>query len=191
MTMKIRSIRSRAAVVVAAAAIVTAGLSGTASAASAGPAPHQPNPVPAPYPGAVAALNPGAGAVLPAPPSAPVASSGTLLLAGCTPYVDGDHAHVTSGQVSVHGWWYRGTCANTKTTVSVGLQEYYSDKTWRTKATGSANVWPGGGSANWANARHVCESTVIAAWRSYIIVKIGNGASAYTTGQNLACRTLT
>jgi hypothetical protein len=72
--------------------------------------------------------------------------------------------------------------------VYIGLQEYYSDKTWRTKATGSAYVWPGGGSANWATARRTCENTFVAGWRSYIIVYIGNGASAYTTGQNLACQ---
>jgi len=110
--------------------------------------------------------------------------------AACTPYVDGDHAHVSSGDVSVHGWWYRNTCPNTKTTVYVGLQEYYSDGTWRTKATGSKYVYPGGGSANRAVARHVCESVVTAGWRSYVIVHIGNGASAYTPAQNLACRTV-
>jgi hypothetical protein len=111
--------------------------------------------------------------------------------AACTPYVDGDYAHLSSGDVSAHGWWYQGTCPNTKTTVTIGLQEYYSDNTWRTKATGSAYVYPGGGSANRAVARHVCESTVPAGWRSYVIVTIGTGASAYTAAQNLACRTLT
>lgn len=189
MTMKISSMLPRAAVAVA-AAIMTAGLSGTASAATGGPAPDHPYPVPAPYPGAASTLNPDADPVLPAPPSAPVTSSGTFLF-GCTPYVQGDNVHVTSGQVSAHGWWYRGTCPNVKTTVYIGLQEYYSDNTWRTKATGSAYVWPGGGSSNWANARHVCESTVPAGWRSYIVVYIGNGASAYKPALNLACRTLT
>jgi hypothetical protein len=183
MTMKIPSMLSRAAVAVAAAAVVTAGLGGTASAATGGATSE---PVPAPYPGPIPALNLGVDTAL----AAPVMSSGTSLLAACTPYVNGDHAHVTSGQASVHGWWIRGTCPNTKTTVYVGLQEYYSDQVWRTKATGSAYVWPGGGSANWANARRVCESAVTAAWRSYIIVRIGNGSSAYTTGQNLPCRTL-
>ena len=112
-------------------------------------------------------------------------------MAACSPYVDGDYAHVSSGDVSAHGWWYQGTCPNTKTTVTIGLQEYYSDGSWRTKATGSANVYPGGGSANRATARHVCESVVPAGWRSYVIVTIGTGASAYTAAQNLACRTLT
>jgi hypothetical protein len=78
-----------------------------------------------------------------------------------------------------------------KFTRQIGLQEYYSDGSWRTMATGSAYVYPGGGSSNWANARHICESVVVAGWRSYVIVNIGNGASANTAAQNLACRTLT
>lgn len=181
--MNIPSIRSRAGIAVAALAILTAGLSGPASAAARGPAPHHPEPVPAPYPGA--------GAVLPTPPSAPVTSSGPLLPDACTPYVDGDNAHLSGGDVSAHGWWYRGTCPNQKTTVYIGLQEFYSDGIWRTKDTGSAYVWPGGGSANWATARRTCENRFVAGWRSYIIVYIGNGASAYTPGQNLACQVLT
>lgn len=147
------------------------------------------SPVPSPYPGAVPATDPSAGAVLPVPPSASI--GGTVPATACTPYVDGDYAHVSSGDVSVHGWWYQGNCPNTKTTVTIGLQEYYSDGSWRTKATGSASVYPGGGSGNRATARHLCESVVPAGWRSYVIVTIGNGASEYTASQNLACRTLT
>jgi hypothetical protein len=162
------------------AILVSGGLGGVASAAPGGAAvaAH-----PAPYPGgsvsSAAATALAIGGVVPA------------VAAACTPYVDGDNAHLSSGDVSVHGWWYRNNCANTKTTVTIGLQEYYSDGSWRTKATGSAYVWPGGGSANRAVARHVCESMVSAGWRSYVIVTIGNGASAYTPAQNLACRTLT
>ena len=163
------------AVLVAAAVMALGSVDGVASAAAAGRASlaH-----PAPYPAASADS------------STDVVSGSIVPAAACTPYVDGDHAHVSSGDVSVHGWWYRNNCANTKTTVYVGLQEYYSDGTWRTKATGSKYVWPGGGSANRAVARHVCESVVPAGWRSYVIVHIGNGASAYTPAQNLACRTL-
>lgn len=187
--MKISSMRSRAATAVTAIAIATAVLSGTASAAASGSSPQQPRPVPAPYPGAVPAPDPGASAVVPESPLAPVTSSSAVASA-CTPYVDGDYAHVSSGEVSVHGWWYRNNCANTKTTVTIGLQEYYSDGVWRTKATGSAYVYPGGGSGNRATARRVCESVITAAWRSYVIVAIGNGASAYTAAQNLPCRTI-
>jgi len=186
--MNIPSIRSRAGIAVAALAILTAGLSGAASAAASGAAPHHSHPVPAPYPGAVPAPNPGADAVLPTSPPAPFTSGGPLLPDACTPYVQGDNAHKSGGDVSAHGWWYRGTCPNQKTTVYIGLQEFYSDGLWRTKDTGSAYVWPGGGSANWATARRTCENTFVAGWRSYIIVYIGNGASAYTPTQNLACQ---
>jgi hypothetical protein len=72
--------------------------------------------------------------------------------------------------------------------VYIGLQEYYSDNTWRTKATGQKYVWPGGGSANWAAAHATCVNTKLAGWRSYVIVYIGNGASAYTAAQNLYCQ---
>lgn len=119
--------------------------------------------------------------------------------AACTPYVDGDYVHVTSGDASGHGWWYLGNCANQKTTVSMGIQEYWCVLTngvctsyfWRTEATGSAYVYPGGGSGNRANARSTCQNTRTAAWRSYVIVSLGNGASAYTAAQNLACQNLT
>jgi hypothetical protein len=40
------------------------------------------------------------------------------------------------------------------------------------------------------HAAHM-RNVVPAGWRSYVIVYIGNGASAYTAAQNLACRTLT
>lgn len=143
------------------------------------------SPVPAPYPGAVTAPNPGANAVLPAPPPAP---SGAAPAAACTPYAAGDYAHLSSGDVSAHGWWYQNNCPNTKATVTVGLQEYFSDGVWRDKGTvGSASVYPGGGSANRASARDTCVGVVFAGWRSYVIVSIGNGASAYTAAQNLYC----
>lgn len=108
--------------------------------------------------------------------------------AACVPYVDGDNVHVSSGDVSGHGWWYRNTCANTKTTVTIYLYEYYSDKTWHWKNTGSKSVYPGGGSANRAAVRIACTGVVPAAWRTLVVVKIGAGASAYTKTLNLPCR---
>jgi hypothetical protein len=192
MTMKLPSLRSHAAIAVAAAAILTVGLTGTASAATGsvatgGPAP-QSQPVPAPYPGAVPAPDPGAGAVLPTLLPAPVTGSGAAPAAACTPYVDGDYAHLSSGDVSSHGWWYQGSCPFTKVTVTIGLQEYFSDGIWRNKGTiGSAYVYPGGGSARRATARDLCVGVALAAWRSYVRVSIGTGASAYTPAQNLNC----
>jgi hypothetical protein len=75
-----------------------------------------------------------------------------------------------------------------KTTVYIGIQEYYSDGSWRTKATGQKYVWPGGGSANWAAAHAYCDNTKLAGWRSYVIVYIGNGASGYTPAFNRYCQ---
>jgi hypothetical protein len=178
MIMKTRNIRSLTSIAVTTVALLAVGgLGGTASAATAGPA-SQPHP--APYPAA--------GAVVVAPDLAPVTSNGIVPATACTPYVDGDYAHLSSGDVSAHGWWYQGTCANTKTTVTIGLQEYFSDGTWHNQGTvGQANVYPGGGSANRAVARQVCEGVALAGWRSYVIVNIGLGASAYTNAQNLNC----
>jgi hypothetical protein len=168
----------RAAISVAAVTLVASGILGGVSSAAAAPVASPPYPIP--YPGA------GTGsAVLPPIPA-------TLIQAtSCTPYVDGDYAHVSSGDVSAHGWWYQGTCPNQKTVVTIGLQEYFSDLTWHDEGTvGTANVYPGGGSANRAVARVTCAATTPpAGWRSYVIVTIGTGASAYTTAQNLNCRT--
>lgn len=177
--MKIPSRLSRGAIAVAAVATLTAPLSGTSSAAAGGHAPDS-GAVPAPYPGA--------GALLPAPPSAPVRSSGPD---ACQPIAAGDYAHLSFGDASAHGWWYRGNCINTLATVYVYLQEYYSDGSWRTKARGSAFVYPGGGSGNRANARRRCENPFVAGWRSLVIVQIGNGDSTYTPGRNLPCQVLT
>lgn len=112
--------------------------------------------------------------------------------AGCTPFAQGDNVHPSSGDASGHGWWTIGDggCPNEKAKVTVGLQEYFSDKTWHNEGSvGTASVYPGGGSANRAVARATCASTVPAGWRSYVIVAIGNGASGYTPAQNIACRT--
>jgi len=176
--MKIPSRRSRAAITVVAAAILASGaLGGMAPAATGDTAP---GPVPAPYPYP--------GTVPPTPPPIP-GSGGAPTVNTCTPFVNGDNVHgPTSGDASGHGWWYRNNCTNVKATVYIGLQEYFSDGTWHNQgAIGSKYVYPGGGSANWANARQVCEGFALAGWRSYVYVTIGNGASAYTPAQNLNC----
>jgi hypothetical protein len=158
-----------AGVALTGAAFVSAGT--PASAADTASAAH-----PAPYPYADTAA------------STPRALVPDAAAAACVPYVDGDNVHVSSGDVSGHGWWYRNTCANTKTTVTIYLYEYYSDNTWRWKNTGSKSVYPGGGSANRAAVRIGCTGVVPAAWRTLVVVKIGAGASAYTKTLNLPCR---
>lgn len=177
--MKIPGRLSGAAITVAAATLAASGIfGGVASAATSAPAASAPYPIP--YPGA------GTGSSV--PPPIPV---GQVAAAECTPFVDGDNVHVSSGDVSAHGWWYLGSCANQKTVVSIGLQEYFSDKTWHNEgAVGTKNVYPGGGSANRAATRVTCAATApTAGWRSYVIVTLGTGASAYTGALNLACRT--
>src|SRR5690348_13241622 len=168
-------LRSRASIVVAAAMVASGSFAGVASAATSGPAS---SPHPAAYPGA---------GTMSTALSANLVTTGPLLADACTPYVDGDHAHLSSGDVSAHGWWYRNTCPNEKTTVRIYLYEYFSDQTWHFQSSGSAYVWPGGGSGNRATARQVCEGVALAGWRSLIAVSIGNGASAYTPAQNLNC----
>lgn len=120
-------------------------------------------------------------------PVGSVTSGGIAPAATCTPYVDGDNLHITSGEVSAHGWWYQGTCPNTKATVTIWIQEYFSDRTWHTQGSGQAYVWPGGGSSNWANARQVCEGVALVPRRALVSVNIGTGASAQTDFRNLNC----
>jgi hypothetical protein len=154
---------------------------GMVRAGSSAPA----SPQPAPYPGTAAEADQGA----------PSITGGSVPLTACTPYVNGDTVHVSSGDASSHGWWLIGNCPNVKATVTNVLQEYFSDKTWRTQATNSGSVYPsltGGspGSANWVVARHACSGgTVTAGWRHAVIVNIGNGSSAYVGFANLPCRT--
>jgi hypothetical protein len=167
-------ISSRVGVTVAAVGILASGcLAGVTTAASASTAPY-----PTVYPG------PGT----PPPTGPPIPVTGAPD-AECTPYVAGDYAHPSGGDVSAHGWWYRNNCPNQKTTVLIGLQEYFSDKTWHDEGpTQDADVWPGGGSANWVPNHLPCQGVAKAGWRSYIIITApGTGASAYTAARDLNC----
>jgi len=179
--MKTPSIRSRAAIAVAAIAILTAGLSGATSAAAGGPATHHAYPVPAPYPGARADRS--------TSPSAPVTISGELSpeMANCTPTANGDYVHVSSGDASGHGWWLQGNCPYTKSSVTVQLNEWYSDNSWHNKNSATGSVYPGGGAGNRVTARQTCVGTTLAGWRSVVTVWIGWGNTVYTTGQNIYC----
>jgi hypothetical protein len=161
-----------------AACVMMATFGTGAALATASPAGQVAAAHPTTYSGASA----GAGGIV---ASAPVAA---IPAAACNPFVDGDNVHVSSGDVSGHGWWYQGSCGNVKTTVYIYLYEYYSDGSWREKNSGSKNVYPGGGSANRAATRIVCTGVIPAAWRTLVVVHIGNGASAYTKTLNLPCR---
>jgi hypothetical protein len=114
---------------------------------------------------------------------------------GCSPQADGDYVHVSSSPpatASGHGWWLKGNCTAAKAQVTVQLQEYYSDGSWRDKGTaGVADVYSGGGSSNWANGRATCSSTTLTGWRSQVTADvIGQSGlnQIYTPTQNVKCR---
>jgi hypothetical protein len=109
----------------------------------------------------------------------------------CEPIAAGDNVHKSSGAVSGHGWWTRGTCPNQKAQVTIYLYEYYEDGTWRLKDSNSGMVWPGGGSANRVTARRTCDNANLAGWYTNVRVDVGNGDRYNTASQYLACWVLT
>lgn len=97
--------------------------------------------------------------------------------AACQPHAQGDPPHKSSGDASAHGWWTRGTCPNTRATVSIFLWELYSDGSWRLKASNSGSIYPGGGSGKRVTVRRTCENNLMAGWSTTVSVSIGNGDS--------------
>lgn len=115
------------------------------------------------------------------------------IAAACVPYAIGDNVHVSSSapEASGHGWWSKGTCADSTATVAVYLQEFFTDGVWRGRgSTGMGTYPPGGGSGNRATARQACLGVVPAGWRSLVVVQTpsGGAASGYTPSQNIPCR---
>lgn len=68
----------------------------------------------------------------------------------------GDNAHVTRGEVSVHGWWTKQSGPAAKARVTVWLQAHKGAK-WKTIQKGARTVKPGTGKR--ANARKKCKNT--------------------------------
>lgn len=145
------------------------------------------------------------GAAVPAPAPAGamnsshgISSATSLGLAqrsSCSPTAKGDYAHISSTApqtASGHGWWLRNNCTAAKATVEIALQEYFSDGSWRSRGQGGqATVYPGGGSANRANARAVCQTKTLTGWRSVVhVYPVGESGSGSTTtaAQNIDCR---
>lgn len=176
MTLKIPSRLFRAAIAIA--AVATLSVSGTGWAATTDRVTD-----PVEDPGAVPAPYLGGPIVLPVPPP--------TLAAACQPHAQGDYVHLSSGSVSGHGWWTRGTCPNTKAPVYIFLFEHYSDGTWRLKGGNSGSIWPGGGSANRVTVRRTCESPAVAGWMSRVEVYIGSDDFIYTPVVNRACSVFT
>jgi hypothetical protein len=87
------------------------------------------------------------------------ASNGSKFV--CFYNVRGDNVHISNSayEASGHGWWVNINCPATLAVVTVQLQEYYSDGSWRNKGTlGRSTVRSGGGSGNRATGRAVCNN---------------------------------
>ena len=115
----------------------------------------------------------------------------------CVFYTEGDYVHVSSTafEASGHGWWVNGNCDATWAVVTVQLQEYYSDGSWRNKGTvGKATVRSGGGSGNRATGRAGCNNASVTGWRSVVDVDLvglaDDPGKLHTTGRNIGCRRL-
>jgi hypothetical protein len=113
----------------------------------------------------------------------------------CNFYTNGDYVHISSTafEASGHGWWTNVDCNTSYADVTVQLQEYYSDGSWRNKGiVGRARVRSGGGAGNRATGRAGCESGAVTGWRSVVDVDLvglaDDPGKLYTPGQNIGCR---
>jgi len=107
----------------------------------------------------------------------------------------GDYVHLSSSafEASGHGWWVNGNCNATLAIVTVQLQQYYADGSWRNAGTaGSATVRSGGGAGNRATGRAGCAGRGLTGWRSVIDVDLvglaDDPGKLVTPGQNIYCR---
>jgi hypothetical protein len=127
-----------------------------------------------------------------------LAQSGPITAGSCTYEQAIDNPHISSTAplaASVHGWWLKdaGTCPS-QANVDVYLQGWWCDIygcRWITVASGSADVYAGGGSGNRVTARRTCSSSKTVGWRGQVDVDlIGvSDPSGLTDSsiQNLAC----
>ncbi len=113
----------------------------------------------------------------------------------CAFTMNGDYVHVSSTafEASGHGWWVNGNCNATLALVTVQLQQYYSDGTWRNVGTaGSATVSSGGGAGNRSTGRATCTSSSVTRWRSVIdvdVIGVLDPPDKLTTStRNISCR---
>jgi hypothetical protein len=97
------------------------------------------------------------------------AASAESLAASCWVDFYGDYVHVSSGDASGHGRWDTSyACRYGYSEVSVGLYEYYSDGTWRQKASGKGTVRPYNYYKQQVTARRDCDNTRYTSWRSLV-----------------------
>lgn len=113
-------------------------------------------------------------------------------LLGCTPVSGRDNPHYSSGDVSGHGWWDKGSCSASTAHVYNCLYEFYTDNTWRQKAcSAKLQLRPGGGSGNRTTARARCNPTAgLISWRNHVDVdvdgQIDTGEQPYNQA-NVVC----
>lgn len=142
------------------------------------------------------------------PAAVPAAEEGQTVLSGsasasdevqaaaiCTFTTNGDYVHVSSSafEASGHGWWVNGNCNTSTAVVTVQLQQYYSDGSWRNVGTvGRSTVRSGGGAGNRATGRGGCNNSSVTGWRSVIdvdLVGLADDPGKLTTpSRNIACR---
>lgn len=144
-------------------------------------------------------------APVPAPAPVSAASDGSLsmdstgsseaLAAVCVFTTRGDYVHVSSSafEASGHGWWVNGNCNTSTAIVTVQLQEYYSDGSWRNKGVvGRSTVRSGGGAGNRATGRAACSNSSLTGWRSVVdvdLVGLADDPGKLTTpGRDIGCR---
>lgn len=116
----------------------------------------------------------------------------------CSPTPKGDYVHISSSgpppQASAHAYWLKNNCKVNSALVTVQLQEYYSDRSWRNKGTLGSKTIPSGKIplAKRPNGRTTCTGgTALTSWRSVVWVgTIGEfGLNRQITAvQNIKCR---
>ncbi len=120
---------------------------------------------------------------VPAPETvSPMGESGVIVAGTCHYTQNTDDPHLSGADVSVHGFWKNksgaGTCPS-KATVTVYLAAWYCNPYptncyWVTVSSGQADVYAGGGSGKWANARFTCASGNTVGWLAYVDVDLDN-----------------
>lgn len=107
------------------------------------------------------------------PGTSPAADTKAALL-GCTPESGRDNPHYSSGDVSGHGWWKKGTCTGSTAHVYNCLYEWYTDATWRQKACSpTKQLRPYTGSGDRTVARATCNPTSgLISWRNHVDVDV-------------------
>lgn len=112
------------------------------------------------------------------------------LLGHCEWSAAGDYVHTSLNSASGHGYWY-SNCSSIFADVKVHLYQYYSDRTWRWKASsGWVSVRAKNHGGGQATAKKACTySLAVTGWRSWVQVFLyGYQKTTWTPSQNIRCR---